>query len=136
MLLEQGVCPFCPEHLTAYHDSPLLYVRSYWAVTANDYPYERTSLHLLFIPRRHLGGFDELTTRELLELLELVSDVVTNYDLTSYALTMRNGDPRYNGGSLGHFHIHLIVGDTSDPDSNPVTFKVSSRPSPVAQSEQ
>ena len=50
------------------------------------------------------------------------------YRLTFYCIGSRNGDFRYTGSSIGHVHVHVVVGDVDDPEHEAVRFKMSDRP--------
>ena len=48
-IIAEGVCPFCPKYLAKYHDFPIEKSGKFWSVTKNDYPYDGSALHYLFI---------------------------------------------------------------------------------------
>jgi ATP adenylyltransferase len=51
-----------------------------------------------------------------------------HHGLTHYGLGGRNGDCRYTGGTIYHVHVHVIVGDVTNPEHQPVRLRLSSRP--------
>lgn len=127
-LAERGICIFCPEHIQ--EDSNKLVLDSdHWMVKPNSFPYKNTKLHLLIIPRLHVSTIQELPVEAQNSFLAVVSQLEVMYKLASYALGMRSGDMRYNGGSMEHLHAHLVVGETDSAEFETVRFKMSSRPS-------
>lgn len=127
-LAARGICAFCPEYIAAETDSPVEIETAHWLVKKNDYPYERTKLHLLFIPKRHVNTLSDLPLPAQKELIPLIAKVAKQQGLDSYAVGIRSGDMRYNGGTVEHLHAHIVVGDPDNPDPEPVRFKMSSRP--------
>lgn len=127
-LQSREVCAFCPQNITQETTSPIIFETDNWIVKENDYPYERTSVHLLLIPKEHKTTISELSPKAQAEFMKVISEIEQKYSLISYALAMRSGDMRRNGGTVEHIHAHIIVGDTDDPNHEPVRFKVSSRP--------
>jgi len=126
-LIKRGVCIFCPEHI--HEDSEKIQIETkHWMVKKNSYPYERTKLHILLIPRVHVSTVSKLPKAAKAEFVDLIAKCEKHFKLTSYALGMRAGDMRYNGGSMEHLHAHIVVGDTDDPNHEPVRFKMSSHP--------
>lgn len=127
-LAARGVCAFCPEKLRTETTSAIEFETRHWVVKKNDFPYERTKFHLLLIPKAHVSTVSGLTASARAEFMEAVARVEREFKLASFAVAMRSGDMRYNGGSVEHLHGHVIVGDPQDPNPEPVRFKVSSRP--------
>lgn len=126
-LAKAGICIFCPEHI--HQDTQKIEIETKeWMVKKNRYPYERTKLHLILIPKKHIKTLSELPKAAQDEFIPLVAEIEKKYKLTSYGLGIRSGDMRFNGGSIEHLHMHLVVGDTDDPNHEPVRFKMSSRP--------
>ena len=127
-LQESGICAFCPEHLGEQHDNPIEFQTEHWVVTKNDYPYDHTQLHLLLIPKLHVTTLNELGADARAEFLDVVVKIEQRWKLPSYALAMRIGDPRYNGGSVEHLHAHIIVGYRDPEKHQPVRMKLASIP--------
>jgi ATP adenylyltransferase len=127
-LAARGVCAFCPEHIHAESRNKVNLETDHWFVKDNDYPYEGTKLHIMLIPKAHVSTISELPKAARQEFLEVVSQIEKLHKLTNYAVAMRSGDPTRTGGTVEHLHAHLIVGDTDDPNHEPVRVKVSSRP--------
>lgn len=122
---EDGVCPFCPEHLNTYHKQPLLREGEHWKITPIQWPYEHTSTHLLAIAAYHAEKLQDLRDGSFDELQKHFQWAETEYQIAAGGLAMRFGDVRLNGASVKHLHMHLIV---PDPDKSPqakVRFKIS-----------
>jgi diadenosine tetraphosphate (Ap4A) HIT family hydrolase len=127
-LEKRGVCAFCREDMENEMREPIELETEHWVVKKNDYPYERTKLHLLVIPKKHVKTLSELGGPARKDFLDTVEKVEKKWKLTSYSIGIRSGDMRYNGGSVEHLHAHIVVGDTDDPEHEPVRFKMSARP--------
>ncbi len=118
---QDGVCPFCIEHLKKYHEPPILKTGAHWIVTRNMYPYDNTAHHFLLIALTHLTDSKELSQEAWAELQEHVQWLNEEYSIDCGTLIMRSGDMKKTGGSVAHLHAQLIVG--SDPDK-PVLTRV------------
>ncbi len=122
------VCVFCPEHIHNENGDTVIDETTNWIVKHNSYPYKSSKLHILLIPKRHIFELTELNQKEHSEYFGLLAMCKRKFKLDSYAIAIRSGDMRRNGGSIEHLHAHLIVGDTSDPNHEPIRVKVSSKP--------
>lgn len=115
-LMEQierdGVCPFCPEHLQKYHPRPL-YHESLCTVTENMTPYKGAHAHWLIINKRHVERFGELTPEERVDIGTQIAALETKIGIPGLTVLMRSGDTSYTGGSVAHFHVHIIAGGVS-----------------------
>lgn len=122
-IVKDGVCPFCIKHLRKYHSQPILKEGVYWILTENAFPYEDTRVHLMFIYKRHLT---RLPTRAepLQELTRFIAWAEKKYSIRGGSLLCRFGETKYNGASVDHLHLHLIVGDVDNPEHKPVRVKV------------
>jgi diadenosine tetraphosphate (Ap4A) HIT family hydrolase len=76
--------------------------------------------HTLIIPRRHIGSFFEITTKERDNLLELLEEAKRRLDKEfhpdGYNVGINDGPTA--GQTIHHLHIHLIPrykGDREDP---------------------
>lgn len=86
-------------------------------VMFNRFPYNNG--HLLIAPKRHIGGFDEATEEEMLEMIKLVRDCQKALSLAinpdGFNVGMNFG--RCAGAGLpDHMHIHVVPrwnGDTN-----------------------
>ncbi len=127
-ILNDGVCPFCPEWLDWYHDNPIVLETDHWVITKNDNPYTGTVHDILLIPIRHVEHFARLTLAEQQDFGNAVNAAIAKFGLEYGALGMRFGDMSRTGGSVAHLHAHIKVGDVDNPDHQPVRFKMSSVP--------
>lgn len=127
-LEERGVCIFCPEHLETEDFSPILIKTKHWQVKNNSFPYKGTRVHLLAIPNKHINTLSQLENDARIDLFDILGKCEKDFELSSYAMVARSGDMSRNGGSIEHLHIHIVSGDTDDPDHEPVRFKISSKP--------
>ena len=119
-----GACPFDEENLAKYHTPPILRQGKYWTITANQWPYEHTRVHLLAIARQHVESIDELDSRAGEELFEHVRWAIKEFQIQFGGLTMRFGDVKHNGASVNHLHAHIIVPDKNKPADAKVKFKI------------
>lgn len=120
----RGICIFCPEYITE-DVSPITIETDHWMVKNNSFPYKNTKIHLLLIPKAHARTMPELSDAAQLDFFTALKHAETQYELDSYALVTRSGDMKKNAGSIEHIHTHIIVGDTENPDHEPVRVKVS-----------
>jgi diadenosine tetraphosphate (Ap4A) HIT family hydrolase len=127
-LERDGICIFCPQHLTGDPEHPVLHETEHWVVTTNKYPYANTRLHLLLVPRAHTDDLLDLEPAARAEYWTVLEWIKETYRLTFYCIGSRNGDFRYTGSSIAHVHVHVVVGDVDDPEHQPVRFKMSDRP--------
>nr|AIA13796.1 Scavenger mRNA decapping enzyme C-term binding [uncultured bacterium] len=127
-LTDAGKCFMCYENLVDYDLNEILFETKHWVITPNAYPYEHTSLHLVLISRRHVRSMAELNAEEQADLGVAAAQIERKHNLDSYFLGMRNGDFRYNGGTVEHLHGHIIVGDRNPDTFEKVRMKVSSLP--------
>jgi diadenosine tetraphosphate (Ap4A) HIT family hydrolase len=105
-----GVCPFCPEHISRYHTHPIQ-VEEHWLWTLSRWPYKSTALHIMVISRAHAENLGDLPDGAGDELLTILKQLETDRNISSGAAFIRFGDPQYNGGSVRHLHVHMIVPD-------------------------
>lgn len=125
-LKDSNICAFCPKYFTQFHDNPIEYETKHWIVSKNDYPYKDTKLHLLLVAKKHVRSVAGLSRVAQVDFLEVITYLEKKFNLTSYAIGMRNGDIRFNGGSVEHLHAHLVVGDVDSANHEPIRFKMSS----------
>lgn len=127
-LAKRDLCIFCYETVNSEADNPIELDETHWYVKKNDYPYKNTVHHWLVVPKVHVRSLSELPVDAQRDFVSVINRLATKHNLTSYAVGLRSGDMRYNGGSVEHLHAHVVVGDTDDPLHQPVRFKMSSRP--------
>jgi ATP adenylyltransferase len=122
-----GVCIFCEEHFAKEHVAPIVWRGEYWYVTANDYPYDGTKHHFLIVCRQHVRSIAELPFAAGADWFRALEWVQDHTKAPSAGIFLRDGDMRFNGGSVAHLHSHFIVGEIDDPGHQPVRVKLSSR---------
>jgi len=127
-ILNDGICPFCQQWLGWYHKNPTELETEHWIVTKNDNPYVGTLNDLLLIPKAHTENFLQLSEDEQIDFSVVIAETMRHFNLGHCALGMRSGDMSRTGGSVAHLHAHIKVGDTDNPDHQPIRFKMSSVP--------
>lgn len=108
------VCPFCtPKDLAIIFESNL------FRAIYNKYP--TVEGHSLIITKRHLESLTQLTLQEWIELREVTNKLLealfTSFKSKSFDYAIQDGFAA--GGSIDHFHIHVIprkLGDLSSPE--------------------
>lgn len=120
---QDGVCPFCPEHLASYHPNPILHEGGHWLYTNNAYPYKGAVHHFLLIHKKHIEAFAEITPAAWLELQELINAIGKKHGIKGGALVCRFGETKYTGASVAHLHAQVIVGPGTG-GSEPVLMRV------------
>jgi ATP adenylyltransferase len=121
-----GICLFCPEHLASHPRQQVLASTRHWTVTANEFPYEGTSLHLLLVPHQHAASLLDLPEEVRADFWAALAAVVDKYQLSYYGLGVRNGDCRFTGATIEHVHAHVLVASGADGDP-PVRMRFSGR---------
>lgn len=116
-LEEQGVCPFCPEHLAENHKKPILYETPCWKLTTNQYGYENAKEHFLVIAKEHAEDILDLPETAFAELGEIVRHMEIHYRLKGGGLLFRFGDPRYSGATIKHLHLQITEPDVENMES-------------------
>jgi diadenosine tetraphosphate (Ap4A) HIT family hydrolase len=107
-IIKTDKCPFCPENFK-YHKKPILKKYNDWLVTENSWPYKDTGYHFIFIPKKHMENFSDLTDKDFQSVKYLVNWVINKYKIKGGGLTLRFGNQDYTGASVSHLHFHLIV---------------------------
>nr|AIA17319.1 HIT domain protein [uncultured bacterium] len=120
-----GDCPFCQENLAKYHSKPVIRESTHWSLTENAYPYDGAKYHFLLIAKIHGETLADISPNAGADLFKLLAWVEKKYAIESGAFALRFGDIRYNGASVRHLHVHLIVGDVHNPDHEKIRFKMS-----------
>jgi ATP adenylyltransferase len=123
-----GVCLFCPGGLRQHAGQQILWRTRHWSVTPNKFPYRGTRLHLLLVPDAHAGDLLDLDAEVQHDFWIALATVRERYDLTYYALGVRNGDCRFTGATITHVHAHVLVGDPDVAAETPVRMRLSSSP--------
>ena len=121
---EQGVCPFCPEHLTKFHKQPILRQGDHWLVTSNQWPYPYTSIHLLAISTYHAEKMADLQDGSFAELQQHALWAEATYRIAAGGLAMRFGDIGGNAATVRHLHAHFIVPSPDRQPDEKVRFRI------------
>lgn len=121
---KDDVCPFCPEHLSAYHKGVILAENKNWKATKNDWPYAGTKNHLLYIPKRHVEHIYDLTEKEWSDLRLLLLKSRKETDIDGGTFFIRSGNTEKTGGSVSHLHAHFIEGERGRMNGSPIRIKV------------
>ena len=122
-----GVCPFCRANLSTYHREPVLWENAGWLITKNDYPYKGSRYHLLLICRRHVDDVLQLNSSDYLDLREAINWVIRRWRIKGGTFLWRFGDISYNGASVRHLHVHIIVGAKKGQKTESLKVKVGYR---------
>jgi diadenosine tetraphosphate (Ap4A) HIT family hydrolase len=125
---ERGESPFLWKNLQKYHKKPILREGKYWCVTFNQWPYAHTKFNFLLIHREYVTDLSQITPAAAGELIELAGWLVETYQIKGGALCMRFGATDWSAGSVNHLHAQLVVPDLTDPDYQPVRFKIGKDP--------
>ena len=105
-----GICPFCWENLDQWHDAPILKRGGWWAITANDHPYDGSKFHYLAIYKYHIASIDELEAAAGYELFRLFSWLCQEYRIPGATIVMRTGDMTFTGATVFHLHAQIMSG--------------------------
>lgn len=127
-LESKGLCVFCLDVVEKESINPVEFETSHWYVKKNDYPYENTELHLVIVPKEHVKTVSQLSQLAKSEFLDVVAQIEKRYQIDSFAVGLRSGDMRFNGGSIEHLHAHVIVAKPHPDKDRQVRFKMSSYP--------
>jgi diadenosine tetraphosphate (Ap4A) HIT family hydrolase len=105
-----GICPFCWEHLEKYHDAPVIRKGEFWAITANDHPYNGARHHYLAIFKDHINSLAYLCPAACHELFLFFHELALAKDMRGSSILMRSGEMLYTGATVHHLHAHIISG--------------------------
>ncbi|MFA6459488.1 MAG: HIT domain-containing protein [Candidatus Paceibacterota bacterium] len=111
---DEGVCPFCPEHLEKFHNLPITDHR-YWHVTDNRYAYKPSLHHRLIIHKEHVVHIAELKPEAWAELYEIAKSETDRLSISGGTFIIRFGETRYTGASVAHLHAHIVQSNPDDP---------------------
>ncbi len=123
-IIEDGLCPFCPEFLEKYHHKPILQRGKYWTLTENQWPYDNAKVHLLAIFNIHIEHLCELPSDAGKELIEMFCWAEDHYNAPGGGFAMRFGDTNYSAGTVAHLHAQFIIPDWQKEDFEPVRVKI------------
>lgn len=119
-LQKRRICPFCRKHFEKNHKEPILREKRWWLVTKNDYPYDGTKIHLLFIYKKHIDSADKISKTGMVELLEHIKWAKKKFKMLGAGFVMRYGDHDYTGATITHLHAHLISGHRQKKNSEAI----------------
>src|SRR3989344_5317945 len=126
-LMEQiekdGVCPFCRVNFYKYHKKRI-YEHRYWIVTESSFPYEGVRAHWLIIAARHVERIQDLDPLEWETLWGEIATLEQKTGVPGATVLIRSGDTNYTGGSVKHFHTHVIFGNTNRENGEPIRARV------------
>ncbi len=123
-IVEDGVCPFCPEYFTKYHPKPILKETKWWYASENMSPYKGAKIHLIFVYKKHATFSSQIKPEAAKELFELLSWAEEEYEIKGGSFFVRFGKSEYTGGSVDHYHVQLIVGNAKGTDKKYDKLKV------------
>lgn len=121
---QDGVCPFCQEHINKYHKNPILHEGRFWILTDNMYPYKNTKNHFLLIHKNHIENFSEITTDSWLELQDICKLEISNRKIAGGSFFMRFGDTKYTGATVNHLHAHIVSRDLDTKSKDPILARL------------
>ncbi len=105
----RGECPFCKENLLKEHSKPILKEGKFWIVTENQWRYENAKRSFLLISLDHAERMSELNPLAGAEMIEMVGWLEKEYNIESGGVGIRFGDAKFNGGTVSHLHVHVLV---------------------------
>ncbi len=110
-IVKDGKCPFCFENFAEFSRSKHTPMKETagWYLVRNSWPYPNTEHHLLIIPKRHCEELSDLTSSDMVQILELAEYARNYFSIKGGAMTVRFGDSLYTGATVVHLHFHLIV---------------------------
>jgi ATP adenylyltransferase len=133
-LAAAGTCVLCPQNVAREQREPIEHSGEHWYVKRNDYPYAGTCAHYLIVAQRHVTSFDELPDEAGAELWAIKRELKRRLRPLATATVERSGDMLYNGGSIAHLHVHLVVLDATPSET--VRFRVSAQGPGSAQAPE
>lgn len=124
----RGECPFCFQNLSKEHKKPILRMGNYWTLTESQFPYKEAQKHLLLIYRQHVERISDIDMVAGTELINMLKWVEVEYNIKSGSIGFRFGDPKLNGGSVNHLHVHVLVPkEIDDPTFDDLKFRMSAK---------
>lgn len=108
-IVDDGVCPFCVEHLKRYHKQPILRQNASWLLTKNQWPYKGAEVHLLAILRRHEEDIENLTDEDWKNFGKLMRWARKHLKARGGIIGMRFGEPKFSGATVQHIHAQLVA---------------------------
>ena len=112
---EGGVCIFCPEHVAKQQREPVEHEGDALVCDKNDFPYEGAVAHYLIVAQRHVTSFEQLPDQAGAELWRSSESSTSGSARSHSRRWSAAGTCVYNGGSVAHLHVHLVVLDPAPP---------------------
>lgn len=119
LLTASDSCLFCDGELSG--DWPIMDRTRHWVIARNQFPYKGAKHHVLLVPSDHVTDLLDISAAAKADFWPALELVQTKLELTDYSIGARCGDCAVTGGTIAHVHVHLVVGDGSQP----VSFKMS-----------
>jgi ATP adenylyltransferase len=129
-------CVFCDaKNQGIKFESLLIYEGQHAMVVLNKYPYNTG--HIMVLPKKHAGEFDQLTKTEYQELSELlntcVSIVKKEYECQGLNIGLNMGAVA-GAGIPNHLHWHIVPRWFGDTNFFPLIAETKALPETLAQS--
>ncbi len=125
-IAQDGVCPFCAEHVRKYHPKPILKETDHWFFTENMSPYVGTKHHFIFIYKpSHITTLSELPPEGWTDLHTILDWATAEYAIAGGTFALRFGASTRLSNSVAHLHAHFLEPDIDDPEHPGVKFPVS-----------
>ncbi len=123
-IMSEGICSFCPEHITRFHKGEIVGQTNHWQVVVNGWPYEGTKVHWLIIPKEHLTDLTQISQEAWLEFGPIINNLVQAHNLTGYSVFCRSGEMKKTSATVAHLHFHLLSGQGQDDGGKPIKVKL------------
>jgi diadenosine tetraphosphate (Ap4A) HIT family hydrolase len=120
------ICPFCPKGLKIIHKLPIEKTFGNFFATKTAFPYDGVQQHYLIISKKHLDDPAKLKSADWQDIGKCFNWVLKKTRITGGAMFWRFGDMQKNGSSIGHFHIQVLSGNSSErePEDKRESIKV------------
>jgi len=123
-IVNDGVCPFCPDNIKKYHKNPIIEENNSWIATDNMYPYEGTKFHILLIHKKHISSIKEISSDAWSELHNLTNSVIKKRKIKGGTFFIRFGDTKFTGATVTHLHAHIVSANTKKKDCSPILTRI------------
>lgn len=114
---KENICPFCPVGLKAIHKLPIEKTLGDFFATKTAFPYEGTEHQYLIISKKHLDKPSQLKAKDWQDIGKVFNWVLKKTKISGGSMFWRFGDMQKNGGSIAHFHIQVLSGNSSENES-------------------
>jgi hypothetical protein len=117
-------CPFCEDAKMKHHKHPIEITGKYWLVTRNTYNYQEAQYPYLFIHKKHITEYREISTDAWIELQILYLQLINKYNILGGTIFLRFGEPKSTRATVTHLHAHLVASDPNRPNSTPIAARI------------